>query len=140
MPQPKAGLSCSGCSLSLFSQIVRGGRNPLDRHHIPSSGNGAIVAIIGLELAPVATDMAGLTGKLIEQLNIPHVTAISVSMFTLAVTILGSILLRLPGGDSSPYRSSRRIFVFSMAMGIVDFASIAAAPGLKCLLYCRHSM
>ncbi|MFZ5646552.1 MAG: uracil permease [Bacillota bacterium] len=54
----------------------------------PPAAMGAIVAVIGLELAPVAADMAGLTAKT------PDFKVIMVSMFTLAVTILGSLLFR----------------------------------------------
>ncbi|MFZ5649418.1 MAG: uracil permease [Bacillota bacterium] len=54
----------------------------------PPAAMGAIVAVIGLELAPVAADMAGLTAKT------PDPKVIMVSMFTLAVTILGSLLFR----------------------------------------------
>ncbi len=54
----------------------------------PPSSMGAIVAIIGLELAPVAADMAGLTAKTLD----PKV--VGVSMFTLAVVVFGSVLFR----------------------------------------------
>ena len=54
----------------------------------PPAAMGAIVAVIGLELAPVAADMAGLTAKTIDA------NAITVSLFTLTVTILGSVLFR----------------------------------------------
>ncbi|MDR3591721.1 MAG: uracil permease [Negativicutes bacterium] len=94
----------------------------------PPAAMGAIVAIIGLELAPVATEMAGLTGKLIEQLHIPYATAITVSMFTLAVTILGSVLLR---GFLSVIPVLIGViagYVLSLFMGIVDLSSVASAP------------
>ncbi len=54
----------------------------------PPAAMGAIVAVIGLELAPVAADMAGLTAKTLDP------KMITVSLFTLAVTILGSVVLR----------------------------------------------
>jgi uracil permease len=94
----------------------------------PPAAMGAIVAIIGLELAPVATDMAGLTGKTIEQLNIPYATAVTVSMFTLAVTILGSVLLRGFLAAIPVLIGVIAGYVLSLAMGIVDLNSIAAAP------------
>lgn len=62
------------------------------RKVFPPASMGAIVAIIGLELAPVAADMAGfsvgLGTKILEPKNV------MISMFTLAVVILGSILFR----------------------------------------------
>ncbi len=94
----------------------------------PPAAMGAIVAIIGLELAPVATEMAGLTGKLIEQLKIPYATAVTVSMFTLGVTILGSVLFR---GFLSVIPVLIGViagYALSLAMGIVDLGAVAAAP------------
>lgn len=94
----------------------------------PPAAMGAIVAIIGLELAPVATEMAGLTGKLIEQLKIPYATAVTVSMFTLGVTILGSVLFR---GFLSVIPVLIGViagYVISIFFGIVDFSAVAAAP------------
>ncbi|MCX7781527.1 MAG: uracil permease [Negativicutes bacterium] len=93
----------------------------------PPAAMGAIVAIIGLELAPVATNMAGLTGDLVKQLGIPYAKAITVSMFTLAVTILGSVLFRgffsiipvLVGVVSG--------YVLSLFMGIVDLSAVEKA-------------
>ena len=49
---------------------------------------GAIIAVIGLELAPTAAGMAGLTGDVIDFRNI------AVSMCTLAVTIFGSVAFK----------------------------------------------
>jgi len=54
----------------------------------PPAAMGAIVMVIGLELAPVAAKMAGLTGAESD----PH--AMAISLFTLAVTVLGSVLFR----------------------------------------------
>lgn len=94
----------------------------------PPAAMGAITAIIGLELAPTAASMAGLTGDLMQQLHIPGDKAIMVSVFTLAVTILGSVLLRgflsvipvLIGVVSG--------YIFALAVGIVDLSSVASAP------------
>jgi uracil permease len=54
----------------------------------PPAAMGAIVAIIGLELAPVAADMAGLTAKTLD----PKV--VGVAMLTFAVVVFGSVLFR----------------------------------------------
>jgi uracil permease len=94
----------------------------------PPAAMGAIVAIIGLELAPTAASMAGLTGDMMKQLNIPGDKAAIVSVFTLVVTIFGSVLLRgflsvipvLIGVISG--------YVLSLILGIVDLKSVAAAP------------
>jgi uracil permease len=94
----------------------------------PPAAMGAIVAIIGLELAPVATDMAGLTGKLIEQLKIPYATAVTVSMFTLAVTILGSVLFRGFFSVIPVLIGVIAGYILSLFMGIVDLSPVASAP------------
>lgn len=90
----------------------------------PPAAMGAIVAIIGLELAPVAANMAGLISKNSQPLD-PK--AITVSMSTLAVVILGSILFRgflkiipiLIGVVAG--------YILSLAMGVVDFSAISQA-------------
>jgi len=96
----------------------------------PPAAMGAIVAIIGLELAPVATNMAGLTGDLIQQLHIPYATAVTVSMFTLGVTILGSVLFRGFFSVIPVLIGVIAGYVLSIFMGIVDFSNVAAAPWL----------
>ncbi len=96
----------------------------------PPAAMGAIVAIIGLELAPVATDMAGLTGKTIEQLNIPYATAVTVSMFTLGVTILGSVLFRGFLAVIPVLIGVIAGYALSLAMGIVNVNAILDAPWL----------
>lgn len=90
----------------------------------PPAAMGAIVAVIGLELAPVAADMAGLTAKTLDP------KMIAVSIFTLIVTVFGSVLFRgfmaiipiLIGVISG--------YILALAMGIVDLGSIIAAPWL----------
>ncbi|AGL00423.1 uracil permease [Desulfoscipio gibsoniae] len=86
----------------------------------PPAAMGAIVAVIGLELAPVAAEMAGLN---VEKLD-PAV--ITVSLFTLAVTILGSVLFRgflaiipILIGIVSGY-------ILALFMGMVDTSFMAA--------------
>jgi len=94
----------------------------------PPAAMGAIVAVIGLELAPVATDMAGLTGTTIGQLGLPSGAAITVSMGTLIVTLLGSVLLR-------GFLSTIPVLIGVVAgygiaatLGIVDWRTVEAAP------------
>lgn len=91
----------------------------------PPAAMGAIVAVIGLELAPVAADMAGLTAKTLD----PKV--ITVSIFTLLVTIFGNVLFRgfmaiipILVGVLSGY-------VLALSMGLVDLSTIAKAPWLE---------
>ena len=124
----QGGFIMFGVFFVVVSQLVRVAGTRWIDVIFPPAAMGAIVAIIGLELAPVATDMAGLTGKLIEQLKIPYATAVTVSMFTLGVTILCSILLRGFMAAIPVLLGVVAGYLFSIFMGIVDFASIASAP------------
>jgi len=93
----------------------------------PPAAMGAIVAVIGLELAPVAAGMAGLIPQNGAPLD-PKV--ITVSLLTLAITILGSMIFRgflaiipiLIGVISG--------YIISLFMGIVDTSLISKAGWL----------
>lgn len=97
----------------------------------PPAAMGAIVMVIGLELAPVATNMAGLTGTQIAEQGIPATPAIIVSLGTLAVTVLGSVLFRgflavipvLIGVISG--------YLLSLILGIVDLTQVSLAPWIE---------
>lgn len=88
----------------------------------PPAAMGAIVAIIGLELAPTAAAMAGLTDKV---LNPAHV---GVSLFTLLMTIIASVAFRgflaiipILFGVVSGYAAA-------FVAGLVDFTPVINAP------------
>lgn len=91
---------------------------------VPAGGVGAIVAVIGLELAGVAANMAGL---LPADGQSPDSKTIIISMVTLAVTVFGSVLFRgflaiipIPIGVLVGY-------ALSFVMGVVDTTPIAEA-------------
>lgn len=87
----------------------------------PPAAMGAIVAIIGLELAPVAASMAGLTGDF-------NLNNVMVSIFTLIVGVIGSVAFK---GFLSIIPILVGVicgYIFAACLGIVDFASVAAAP------------
>jgi len=87
----------------------------------PPAAMGAIVAVIGLELAPVAADMAGLTAKTLD----PKI--ITVSIFTLLVTVFGSILFRGFMAIIPILLGVVAGYALSLAMGIVDISKINEA-------------
>ncbi|RCX22452.1 uracil permease [Fontibacillus phaseoli] len=60
----------------------------------PPAAMGAIVALIGLELIPVAAGMAGWISKNPAQAWTPDSTSILLSLVTLGVTVLGAVLFR----------------------------------------------
>ena len=88
---------------------------------LPPAAMGAIVAIIGLELAPVAAGMAGLTAKTLDK------GAILVSMFTLAVTVIGSVAFRGFFKVIPVLIGVVTGYSLALFMGMVDFAAIARA-------------
>lgn len=92
----------------------------------PPAAMGAIVAVIGLELAPVAAQMAGLTSA-DPTSYIADPRVITVSLFTLGVTILGNVVFRgflaiipILVGIISGY-------ILSAFMGLVNTEAIAQA-------------
>ncbi|MBP1763329.1 MAG: uracil-xanthine permease [Firmicutes bacterium] len=87
----------------------------------PPAAMGAIVAVIGLELAPVAADMAGLTAKTLD----PKI--ITVSIFTLLVTVFGSILFRGFMAIIPILLGVVAGYTLSLVMGIVDISKINEA-------------
>ncbi len=98
----------------------------------PPAAMGAIVAVIGLELAPTAAQMAGLilpADAAADAVRDPQ--AIMVSMITLAITIIGSVVFRgflaiipILIGVVSGYS-------ISLALGMVETQAIAEAAWFK---------
>jgi len=60
----------------------------------PPAAMGAIVAIIGLELAPTAANMAGWVGPAGDATWTPDPNAVAVSIITLLVTLIGNVMFR----------------------------------------------
>lgn len=96
----------------------------------PPAAMGAIVAIIGLELVPTAAQMAGWIRPSDLDSSIawsPDPKQVTVSIFTLAVIILGNVLFRgflkiipiLIGFVAG--------YVFAWAYGLVDFSNVESA-------------
>lgn len=117
----QGGFICFGLSFIVLAFLV----NKIGTSWIdilfPPAAMGAIVAIIGLELAPLAMSMSGFIG---ETQGMPNETAIIISMFTLVVTILATVLGRgfisiipiLIGVISG--------YILSIFMGVVDFTKV----------------
>lgn len=96
----------------------------------PPAAMGAIVSIIGLELVPTAASMAGWIRPSDLDPAIswsPDPKQVTVSIFTLAVIILGNVLFRgfmkiipiLIGFVAG--------YIFAWAMGLVDFSNVKSA-------------
>ncbi|OGT53208.1 MAG: uracil permease [Gammaproteobacteria bacterium RIFCSPHIGHO2_12_FULL_42_13] len=112
----------------LFSQIIRmAGTHWIDVI-LPPAAMGAIVIVIGLELAPTATNMAGLTGTMMQDMHIPSHIAISISVITLAVTIFGAVLFRGFFAVIPILIGMTVGYLAALLMGIVDLTIIYQAP------------
>jgi uracil permease len=99
---------------------------------MPPAVMGAVVAIIGLELAPVAAQQAGLApwptnvGQTVQPFVMDTHTVI-VSMFTLIVGIAGSVLFRGFMQVIPILFAVVAGYLLALAMGMVDTAAIANA-------------
>ena len=125
----QGGFIAFGLFFVLVSQVVRvAGTRWLDVV-FPPAAMGAIVAVIGLELAPVATSMAGLTGDGAAQPG--RGTAVAVAMVTLGVTVLGSVLFRGFLGVIPVLVGVVAGYGAALAAGLVDLSAVASAPWLE---------
>ena len=111
-------VGCVFCAVGLLIRAI--GTNWIDVIFPPAS-MGAIVAVIGLELMPTAAGMAGLTAET------PDMTTITVSLLTLAITIIASVafkgflsIIPILIGVVSGY-------VIASAFGIVDWSLVENA-------------
>jgi len=100
---------------------------------MPPAVMGAVVAIIGLELAPVAAQMAGLApwpasvGQTVQPFVMtPNI--VIVSMFTLVVGIAGSVLFKGFMQVIPILFAVVAGYLLALAMGMVDTAAISNAP------------
>ena len=99
---------------------------------MPPAVMGAVVAIIGLELAPVAAQQAGLapwptsTGNVVAPFVMDTNTVI-VSMFTLCVGIIGSVMFRGFMAVIPILFAVIAGYLLALAMGMVDTAAIGNA-------------
>jgi uracil permease len=99
---------------------------------MPPAVMGAVVAIIGLELAPVAAQQAGLAAgsTAVGQVVQPFVVnsnVVLVSMFTLCVGIIGSVLFRGFLQVIPILIAVVAGYVMALCMGMVDTTAISNA-------------
>lgn len=121
----QSGFIVFGLLFMLFSVIIHFVGTSWIDVIFPPAAMGAIVAVIGLELAPVAANMAGLTGDNIQTNNI------IVSMFTLAVGIVGSVAFRGFMGIIPILFGVICGYILAAFMGMVNFQPIIDAPWLQ---------
>jgi uracil permease len=99
---------------------------------MPPAVMGAVVAIIGLELAPVAVQMAGLApwptnvGQVVQPFVMDTNTVI-VSLFTLIVGIAGSVMFRGFMQIIPVFFAVIAGYILALVLGIVNTEAIASA-------------
>lgn len=91
----------------------------------PPAAMGAIVAVIGLELARVAAEMSGLLPAAGTE---PNTTSIMISLVTLGVTVFSSVLFRGFLAIIPILIGVLTGYALSFAVGIVNTSAIAQAP------------
>ena len=99
---------------------------------MPPAVMGAVVAIIGLELAPVAARQAGLApwpaniGQVVAAYS-PDTNTLIVSLFTLCIGIIGSVLFKRFLAVIPILFAVLAGYFLALAMGMVDTAAISNA-------------
>ena len=122
------GLAAVGLVYGLVAALIRLRGVDVLARILPTIVTGPVIMVIGLILAPVGVFMAmGKTGDGAKVL-FPEPLAMSVSLFSLAVTVLVAIrgrgLLKLVPILSGIVAG----YALSLILGIVDFSPVAAAP------------
>ncbi|MBF0548124.1 MAG: uracil permease [Candidatus Riflebacteria bacterium] len=122
----QGGFIFFGIFFIIVSQIVRKVGTSWIDVIFPPAAMGAIVAVIGLELAPVAVEMAGFTSKVAES-GLPLHYGMLVSTFTLVVIILGSICFRGFFAVIPVLVGVVAGYILSIFLGVVNFSAVSAA-------------
>ncbi len=123
-----SGLVAAGLFYVLLSILIRIKGSGFIHRLLPPVVTGPVIMTIGLILAPVAVQMAtGHTGDG-KVVLVPFGTAISISMITLAATLLATLLgkgmIRL-----LPILIGITVgYIASLFFGIVDFGAVSKAP------------
>lgn len=94
----------------------------------PPAAMGAVVAIIGLELSPLAMTMSGYLG---EASGMTNETAMIISTFTLIVTLLATVLGRGFIGIIPILIGVISGYILSWFMGVVDFSVVETTPWIS---------
>lgn len=118
------GFIACGVLFCLVALIIKVAGNGWINVVFPPAAMGAIVSVIGLELAGVAANMAGL----LPTQGAPVASStIIISLVTLGVTVLGSVLFRGFLAIIPILIGVLVGYALSCVMGVVDLSPIAAA-------------
>lgn len=126
------GFFLVGVTLVIISLIVRiAGTSWIDVV-FPPAAMGAIVAVIGLELVPTAADMAGLVQT---EGTTPDSIAITVSLLTLAATVIYWVTMRGFLKIIPILLGIITGYVIAYFYGIVDFTNVKEAAWISLPTY-----
>ena len=114
------GFIAAGCVFMIVAGIIGVFGTAWIKMVLPPATMGPIVALIGLELAPVAASMAGIIPDAQGAFNSK---AVIVSMITLAVAVFGSILFRGFMAVIPVLLALIVGYVAAFFMGVVDFTT-----------------
>ncbi|WP_118987003.1 uracil permease [Photorhabdus sp. CRCIA-P01] len=119
------GFIICGVLFCLVSLIVKVAGRSWINVLFPPAAMGAIVTVIGLELAGVAADMAGLRPA--EGADVDS-TTLTISLVTLAVTVLGSVMFRGFLAIIPILIGVLVGYALAFLMGVVDLMPVREAP------------
>jgi uracil permease len=125
------GLASVGLMYGLVALLIKWRGPEILTRFLPHVVTGPVIMVIGLILAPVGVFMAmGKTGDG-QKVLYPENLSLFVAMLSLTVTVLVAIrgrgmlrLLPIASGAAAGYATS-------LALGLVDFAPVLAAPWFK---------
>jgi uracil-xanthine permease len=114
IPAALGGILCAGVALFVVGLLIdRFGYRAVE-FLLPPVVTGAIVALIGLNLAPVAKDQFSQQA--------------GVALFTLAAILLATVALRGLAAQLSVFIGVAAGYVFAALLGKVDWTAVHAAP------------
>jgi len=131
--QAQAGFIFFGLVFIIVSFVVYAVGTRWIEISMPAPVMGAVVAVIGLELAPVAAQMAGLApfpakeGEVLKPFAM-HTPTVAVSMLTLLVGIFGSLIFRGFLKIIPILTAVVAGYLVALMVGMVDLSPIGKAP------------
>ncbi|HYD41800.1 MAG TPA: uracil permease [Anaeromyxobacter sp.] len=124
------GFVVAGLAFILVSLIIRFAGRKWISVVLPPAAMGPIVALIGLELAHVATEMSFYVRNPVTNALEPSGQATLISLFTLGVVIVGSIVFRRFLAAIPVLIGVLAGYVLAVGLGAVDFKAVQNASFL----------
>ena len=125
------GFMAAGVTFILVGLIIQYAGDKWIHTVFPPAAMGAIVAIIGLELSPVAAKMSGLVLDPNNEALYMDPKVLLVALSTLAIIIIGNVVFR---GFMSIIPILIGVvcgYMIALLAGIVDFTPVMAAPWFR---------